>query len=186
MDDMKNRSLCISLAAATLITVAPGFESEAAAAQYLQNRIPASACSPESYDDDYSLQLSNGSWIFSGTETGTKTLWCPVATDKAYVSLNPYSISNLRLWYRDPDGTASDSYVTAQLYFRPEGSNNITAMTAGINSNTSSVTTSNRLGVNVTTNTNTDALFFVKVTISRDSSTASVAFHGLDLPPTDP
>ena len=183
---MKNRSLCISLAVATLVTLAPGFESEAAAANSLWNRIPASACSPESYDDDDSLRLSNGSWIFSGAETGTKTLWCPVATDKAYAILNTYSIANLRLWYRDPDGTAADSYVTAQLYFRPANSNNITAMTAGINSNTSSVTTSHRLTTSVTTNTNTDALFFVKVTISRDSDTASVAFHGLDLPPNDP
>ncbi|WP_096326890.1 hypothetical protein [Nannocystis exedens] len=182
---MKNRSLCISLAAATLTTVAPGLESEADAA-YLRNRIPASACSPESPDDDAVLQLSNGSWIFTGTETGTATLWCPVATDQEYSALDPYSITNLRLWYRDPDGTATGSNVTAQLYYRTEGSNNLGTMTAGINSNTSNVTGSNRLGADVTTNTSTDALFFARVTISRNSSTASVAFHGLDLPPNDP
>ncbi|MDC0715633.1 hypothetical protein [Nannocystis bainbridge] len=177
---MKIHSLCLSLAAATLVTAAPGFASEAAAAD-LTNRVPASACSPETPDDDASLQLSNGSWILSGTETGTMTLWCPVATDKPYTGFSPFEIDYLRLWYRDPDGTAAGSQVTAQLYYRTEGSNNIWPMTAGVNSNTSSVTTSNTLSSAVTTNTSTDALFFVKVTISRDSTSSNVAFHGFDL-----
>ncbi|MFY0534094.1 hypothetical protein [Nannocystis pusilla] len=176
--------MCISLAAATLATAAPGLESEAAAAS-LFNRVPASACSPETPDDDAALELSNGSWIFSGTETGTMTLWCPVATDKPWSSLDPYNIYNLRLWYRDPDGTATGSQVTARLYRREVDSSNSLSMTDEINSNSSNVTGSNTLWESVT-NTNDDVLFYVRVTISRSSTTASVAFHGVDLPSTPP
>ncbi|WP_096331558.1 hypothetical protein [Nannocystis exedens] len=168
-----------------LVTVAPGFESEAAAAT-LYNRIPASACSPESPDDDAVLQLSNGSWVFAPNETGTATLWCPVATDKPHSALDPYSINNLRLWYRDTDGTATGSQVTAQLYHRSDSASNPSSMTAGIDSNSSSATSNNTLWADVTTNTTSNALFFVRVTISRNLSSLNVAFHGVDLPQSPP
>ncbi|MCY0985747.1 hypothetical protein OV203_01305 [Nannocystis sp. ILAH1] len=182
---MMDRSLLISFAAAVLVTVAPGFESEAAAAN-LYTRVPASACSPESPDDDAILQLSNGSWIFTGSDSGTATLWCPIVTDKGHSALDTYSISNLRLWYRDTDGTATGSQVTAQLYYRAENATNPSSMTAGIDSNSSSATSNNTLWADVTTNTTSNALFFVRVTISRNSSSLNVAFHGIDLPQTPP
>lgn len=177
---MLNRSLYISIAAAMLVTAAPGFESEAAAAM-LTTRIPASACSPETPDDDASLELSNGSWIFSGTETGTMTLWCPVVTDRPWSALDPYTIDVLRLWYRDPDGTSSGSRVTAELFSRPVNSSTATSRTSVIDSNSSSVTSSNTLWTSVS-ETSADVLFFVKVTISRNSGSSTVAFHGVDLP----
>ncbi|PCC75692.1 hypothetical protein SAMN02745121_00232 [Nannocystis exedens] len=118
------------------------------------------------------------------------TLWCPVTLSLGD-PLFPDSLSTLRLWYRDPDGTGTRSRVTAQLHFRPANSSTLSTIGSLIDSNTSSVMTSDRLTSSVMTSnrltndfadhTLTDSLYFVKVTSFRDEALENVAFHGIDL-----
>lgn len=179
---MSNRSFAFTLALALLGNLTPALSFEANAA-LLYSRIPASACAPATTADAGKLVLSNGSWAFSGTESGTANLWCPVLTDRQYDPFSPYLISALRLWYRDPDGMSSPSQVTAELFFREINSSTVNSMNAFCDSNTHNVLVSTTDTDDFLTNTNLDVLFFVEVTMKRPSpGTAAVAFHGLDLP----
>lgn len=166
------------------LIVSLGAPSIARADLWFDLHIPAPACRPI-HEDIAKVKLSEGAWVFESGQFGTVTLFCPLHTsapsDLGYSQL----MGEMRLWYQDPDATATASSVSATLKRREFDDAVDTSVGSTIHSN------SNNWSGFITFSTflNHTAAFWgfsyhVEVTMFRTSSnTATPVFVGLDWQP---
>jgi hypothetical protein len=148
--------------------------------------VPASACTPATSAQASRVSLVNAAWVFSGTQTGTVTFYCPLPVN-AYTVVNltnDNDISSFRIYYRDSDGVGADAELTARLVYR-EASGLFSA--GGTWSSNSPATaageTGNRRDVQPNVHdVRTDALYSFLVTMARTTTSQAPSFAGIDFP----
>ena len=160
--------------------------------------IPASACQPASATDSDKLRLSNGSYVFRGSATGTASLLCalPLNGWQAGVSLSSQNfsdptmnMSSYRVYYRDPNDCHTGSGVSVRLRYRNEsglssvGSNWESWQTTQPGNFCIPGTTNNTTHeVDLSHSLRTERLYHFLVSLRRTSTGQNVAFSGIDFP----
>jgi hypothetical protein len=144
--------------------------------------VPASACAPLDSVQAAKVRLQNGAWRFDGNNTGTVSFYCPVPIN-AWPADNDEpdhtEMEFYRVWYRDPDGMATDARVTTTLRYRDlAGAWQTVAGT--LNSNVFANTGFTTKVIDSEHTFEMDALYSFYVTMSRTAATQTVEFHGID------
>lgn len=151
--------------------------------------VPASACQPLTSVQAAKVKLQNGGWVFDGNNTGAVSFYCPISLNRFFASGlgQGNQISQLRIYYRDSDGTSVAARVTVGLRYR-------TAMGEFVNpANLVSPLSFNSNAVGGPLDTfhtsyihpylhdlEWDSLYSFYVTLERSSALQNPAFHGVD------
>lgn len=159
--------------------------------------IPAAACAARDSSQAALIELVQGAWRFSGSNTGRVTLSCPLPisyfpADAAQAGgITP--MNYYRVWYRDSDGAANSAALTVVPYVRlaPLGTwSNVGLLGGGggiappgvcqFNSNGHPDMTFMATVQACAHNISTQALYTFEVTLMRTATTQAVEFHGID------
>lgn len=144
--------------------------------------IPASACRPENDGTDAKVALSNGAYVFTGNSTGTVKFYCPLPiTSNTSSGVGYNSLSRYNVYYRDTDATGNAAQIMAGLYYRttsliavgPTFSSN--AINAGENLKDDRIQP-----VDLNHTFGAFRLYFFGVAMTRDNTSQSPAFSGID------
>lgn len=184
---MKNRTkVSTTFCLATLLTTGIA----AANTPDLAHRtVPASACQPLTSVQAAKVKLHNGGWEFDGNNTGAVSFYCPISLNRFFASGlgQGNQISQLRIYYRDSDGTSVAARVTVGLRYRTAAGQfvNPATLVSPLTFNSNAVG-----GVLDTGHTSYvhvydhdlqwDALYSFYVTLERSSALQNPAFHGVD------
>lgn len=175
-----------ALVLSTLLSVAV-LPADVNAGTFFDLRIPASACRPAqgSILGARKVRLNNGTWVFTGNQSGTVTLICPVHTAQPRDLDDSTVISVMRLWYQDPDATGVQSRISARLMRRRFDA--ATDVTVGplLSSQDFNETQFHRPGVTINALTDFDDFsYHVEITMFRQSANVtSPVFVGVDFAP---
>lgn len=162
------------------IALAPLAIAHAGDEDNLNERISASACQPRLSSDRAKLAWTGTDWAFASGETGEVVLECPIFTDWEDDSTGTRELEELRLWYRDSDGTGTDAQITAELrYIDPAWGVLSSVLEGDVDSNDSATTTLTQRAVSLGSNTMIEAQYFVVVTMTRNDSSETVLFRGV-------
>lgn len=142
--------------------------------------VPATSCQPATHAQAAEVVLSNAAWVFSGTNTGTVTFYCPLPLNTFTKSdaLDDNDISQYRVYYRDTDGMGIVSEVTVQLMYRSE--TGLTLVGSEFTSNDSNETDNTVRPHAVIHDVNPEALYSFAVRLSRIGTAHNPAFAGID------
>jgi hypothetical protein len=145
--------------------------------------VPATACQPRNSVEAERVVLSNGAWVFSGTNTGEVMFYCPLPLNAWTVSniSNDNDISAFRVYYRDTDGAGNAARVTARLVYRLFDG----LYSAGNtwSSNVNPVTTNTTWLQDNPHDVRSLALYSFLVTLRRTNTSQEPAFSGIDFVP---
>jgi hypothetical protein len=160
--------------------------------------VPASACQPRNETDAGKLLLSNGAWVFTGSETGSIVLYCPLPLNAFTLTdfSNDNDITRYRIYYRDTDGGTAggngglaipqQAYISTRLVYRRSDGlysagnlwhSNVTPINAV--ANTTAI-------MNNVHDVQFDALYSFYVVMYRANTSMSPAFSGIDFPSPPP
>lgn len=107
-------------------------------------------------------------------------LECPVFTPFEDEETGTREINELRLWYRDSDGTGTAARVQASLRFVSGTSGSLSSVLEGsVDSNGSATTTQTTRTTSLGNMAMSDGQYFVVVTMFRNDSTKTVLFRGV-------
>lgn len=176
---MKMFSKLLIFSVSTLLLAIP---AEASATKtFLDMRIPASACRPIDADKA-KVKLSDGAWVFESGQSATATLFCPLHFAYPTDVVDSNQMATFRLWYKDPDGTGTNSRVSATVLRRKYDAASDSALSgASLSSNTYSDTVYQR--VVATVNHVIDHLYSYHVEVQMHRAGSGIAtpvFVGVD------
>lgn len=146
--------------------------------------VPATSCQPSSHAAAAEVSLVNAAWVFSNSNTGTVTFYCPVPVNGNTESdtTNDNDVSAFRVFYQDSDGTGDDAEVTVRLVYRNTG---MFAAGTTWSSNVSNTAVDTMAFHSVAHDMSASALYSFIVTLRRDNATEIPVFTGIDfaIPP---
>jgi hypothetical protein len=151
--------------------------------------VPASACQPLTSVQAAKVKLHNGGWEFDGNNTGAVSFYCPISLNRFFASGlgQGNQISQLRIYYRDSDGTNVSARVTVGLRYRIAAGEFVNPFTLSGPLTFNSNAVGGPLDTGHTSYVHSyvhdlqwDALYSFYVTLERSSALQSPAFHGLD------
>jgi len=146
----------------------------------LNERVAAAACQPRLSADRSKLLFSGADWTFKSASTGTVILECPIFSRFADEDTGTRTLNEIRLWYRDPDGTGASARVQAELRFVSGSTGVLTSVLEGsVDSNGSSSTIQTTRATALGGATMEDGQYFVVITMFRSTSTQNVRFRGV-------
>jgi hypothetical protein len=151
--------------------------------------VPASACQPLTSVQAAKVKLHNGGWEFEGNNTGAVSFYCPISLNRFFASGlgQGNQISQLRIYYRDSNGTNVAARVTVGLRYRTAAGEfvNPATLSGPLTFNSNAVggpldTGHTSYVHNYAHDLQWDALYSFYVTLERSSVLQNPAFHGVD------
>jgi hypothetical protein len=173
------RALC-GMFTATALTMTAG-TALANHRDLLATTVPASSCQPVDSTNLAKVQITNGAWVFKGTETGAVEMWCPLPLNRNTVSdaTNNNAMTSYRIWYRDSDGAGAAAQVSVQLTYRlPNGVLGTVGLPFSSNINNVSVDTTYVRNQAHTFEIN--AIYAFRVRLARTSAAQTTSFTGIN------
>ncbi len=162
------------------ITLAPLSIARAGDEDNLNERVDAAACQTRQSSDRSKLVSTGSDWAFAPGAQGTVVLECPIFTDWEDDTAGTRQLDELRLWYRDSDGTGNHARVQADLRLIDPSGGVIASISEGsVDSNGSVTTTSTTRTTSLGGVDMMDAQYFVVVTMFRDDTSKTVLFRGV-------
>lgn len=149
---------------------------------YVIERIHASACQLENEADRIKVQLVEGDLVFASGQTGTVVLHCPLYTPYQDEDYGQRTLGYPTLWYRDPDGTGTNTHVKADFYYRTPFASTYTAISQySLSSNSSATTTNTTIAItgNIFVHLMQDAQYEVRIELKRTADNQPVSFRGV-------
>lgn len=162
------------------IALAPLATAHAGDEDNLNERISASACQPRLSSDRAKLTWTGLDWAFASGETGTVVLECPIFTDWTDDTTGTRELEEMRLWYRDSDGTGNDARITAELRYIDVSWGVLSSVLVGEVDSHDSAAGTLTWGVTLLGSTPMiEAQYFVVVTMTRNDPSKTVIFRGI-------
>jgi hypothetical protein len=164
-------------------------------ADLFHRTVPASACHPLTSAQAVKVKLHNGGWEFDGNNIGTVSFYCPISLNRFFASGlgQGNQISQLRIYYRDSDGTSVAARVTVGLRYRTatgqfvNPANFVSPLTFNSNAVGGALDTGHTSYIhNYAHDLQWDALYSFYVTLERNNVMQNPAFHGVDFYPGRP
>lgn len=187
-------SLALALGAAA---AAPAAHAALNTWDLFSRSIPASACTPRDAPSAARVEMVQGGWRFSGSNVGRVTFTCPLPisvfpADQAG-GFSSTDMGFFRVWYRDSDGPGAAAQVLATPYLRTSlgawsniglfgggGGGFVPAGVCQFNSNTFVDLVFAARVKDCKHSIVQNALYVFEVTMSRETATQTVEFHGID------
>lgn len=170
--------VCSLALVGTFLTLTP--RARAGDEDNLNERVSAAACQPRLSADRSKLLFSGSDWTFQSASTGTVTLECPIFSRFADQDTGTRTRNEIRLWYRDSDGTGTSARVQANLRFVSGTTGALTSVLEGsVDSNGSNMTTQTTRATTLGGVTMKDGQYFVVITMFRSASNQIVKFRGV-------